>query len=425
MNEAKRHAIAAGHVFDGWTRHKDAAVIVEGSLIVGVTPQSELPLGLEVRKLPSGVWLVPGFIDLQVNGGGDVLFNNSPTPEAILAIAAAHRKFGTTALLPTFITDTSEKMKAAFASVESLAESEPGILGIHLEGPFLSSEKPGVHDASLMRQPGPADLEMLCGPRKGALLVTLAPERVPRGFIAQLAKHGVRVLARPFDGNICGDSCSDGRRAQRLYSSVQCHEASGQPGARPYSRSSRVTQCLVRDHRRRIPRQSCNASPVTARPEPTNSCNGCNAARWRSSVEIRSLRRGNSDCWGTLREVRRHLGWLGPPHGRGGSQLRTRASGAAGRCPPLRFAKSRRIYRPWPSSGRPAPRISRRRCCAGCWHSRSAGDMGCREGISSLITHFCRCHPNPNRDPPTASKKPEIAAQAGFTVICGSLGLDF
>ena len=120
MNEAKRHAIAAGHVFDGWTRHKDAAVVVEGSLIVGVVPQSELPLGIEVRKLPSEIWLAPGFIDLQVNGGGDVLFNNSPTPEAILAIAAAHRKFGTTALLPTFITDTSEKMTVAFAAAESL-----------------------------------------------------------------------------------------------------------------------------------------------------------------------------------------------------------------------------------------------------------------------------------------------------------------
>ena len=118
MNEAKRHAIAAGHVFDGWTRHKDAAVVVEGSLIVGVVPQSELPLGIEVRKLPSEVWLAPGFIDLQVNGGGDVLFNNSPTPEAILAIAAAHRKFGTTSLLPTFITDTSEKMTVAFTAAE-------------------------------------------------------------------------------------------------------------------------------------------------------------------------------------------------------------------------------------------------------------------------------------------------------------------
>jgi N-acetylglucosamine-6-phosphate deacetylase len=193
MSEPKRHAIAAGKVFDGWTRHKDAAVVVEGSLIVGVVPQSELPLGLEVHKLPSEVWLAPGFIDLQVNGGGDVLFNNSPAPEAIRAIAAAHRKFGTTALLPTFITDTSEKMTAAFAAAESLAENEPSILGIHLEGPFLSSEKAGVHDANLMRQPGPADLNMFLGPRKGALLVTLAPERVPEGFIAKLVQSGVRV----------------------------------------------------------------------------------------------------------------------------------------------------------------------------------------------------------------------------------------
>jgi N-acetylglucosamine-6-phosphate deacetylase len=193
MSEPKRHAIAAGHVFDGWTKHKDAAVVVEGSLIVGVVPQSELPSGLEVRKFPSEVWLVPGFIDLQVNGGGDVLFNNSPTPEAILAIAAAHRKYGTTAFLPTFITDTSEKMAAAFAAVQSLVANEPSVLGIHLEGPFLSPEKAGVHDASLMRQPSPADLKMLCDPRKGALLVTLAPERVPNGFIARLVQSGVRV----------------------------------------------------------------------------------------------------------------------------------------------------------------------------------------------------------------------------------------
>lgn len=193
MNEPKRHAIVAGNVFDGWTRHKDAAIVVEDSLVVGVVPRSALPVGLEVRELPSEVWLAPGFIDLQVNGGGDVLFNNAPTPEAIRAIAAAHRKFGTTALLPTFITDTAEKMTAAFAAAESLVQSEPSILGIHLEGPFLSPEKAGVHAASLMRQPGPADLELLCGPRKGALLVTLAPERVPNRLIAQLTQCGVRV----------------------------------------------------------------------------------------------------------------------------------------------------------------------------------------------------------------------------------------
>jgi N-acetylglucosamine-6-phosphate deacetylase len=193
MSRPERFALAADTVFDGWQQHQDAAVVVEGSTIVGLVPQSELPGGLEVRKQPPGAWLAPGFIDIQVNGGGDVLFNNSPTPETVLKIAAAHRKFGTTSLLPTFITDTPEKMRAAFAAVQSLVESEPSILGIHLEGPFLSPEKPGVHDPRLMRSPEPADREMLCGARKGELVVTLAPERVPSGFIAGLVEAGVRV----------------------------------------------------------------------------------------------------------------------------------------------------------------------------------------------------------------------------------------
>jgi N-acetylglucosamine-6-phosphate deacetylase len=193
MNQAKRHAIAAGTVFDGWTRHSNAAVVIEGSLVVGVTPQSELPPDIEVRKFSSEVWLAPGFIDLQVNGGGDVLFNNSPTTEAIVAIAAAHRKYGTTALLPTFITDTPQKMAAALVAADSLVAVEPAVLGIHLEGPFLSPEMAGVHDAKLMRQPGPDDLRMLCGQRKGELLVTLAPERVPKSFVSKLGTSGIHV----------------------------------------------------------------------------------------------------------------------------------------------------------------------------------------------------------------------------------------
>jgi N-acetylglucosamine-6-phosphate deacetylase len=194
MTRAERFAIAADTIFDGSMQHESAAVIIEGSDIAGIVRQSQLPPDLEIRKLPPGAWLAPGFIDIQVNGGGDVLFNNSPTPDAIRKIAAAHRKFGTTSLLPTFITDTREKMRAAFAAAQSLVGSEPSILGVHLEGPFLSPEKPGVHDPKLMRSPGYADREMLCGLRKkGELLVTLAPERVPKGFIAELVRSGVRV----------------------------------------------------------------------------------------------------------------------------------------------------------------------------------------------------------------------------------------
>jgi N-acetylglucosamine-6-phosphate deacetylase len=145
------------------------------------------------RHLPAGSWLAPGFIDLQVNGGGDVLFNNLPTPEAIAAIATAHRRFGTTALLPTFITDTRKNMRTAIAAAREAKEKIPSVLGIHLEGPFLAPDKAGVHDPELIRAPDEADLELLCTERTGEMLITLAPERVPSGFIAKLTKAGCRV----------------------------------------------------------------------------------------------------------------------------------------------------------------------------------------------------------------------------------------
>jgi N-acetylglucosamine-6-phosphate deacetylase len=143
--------------------------------------------------LPDGAWLVPGFIDVQVNGGGDVLFNEEPTPDGIRAIAAAHRRFGTTALLPTLITDTPERMLSALAAIEALVDTEPSILGIHLEGPFLSPERPGVHAVRHIRTPSDNDLAILTAPRRSVTVVTLAPERMPAGFIRALAAAGVRV----------------------------------------------------------------------------------------------------------------------------------------------------------------------------------------------------------------------------------------
>ena len=175
MNRQGLHAVAADYVFDGSTRHENASVVIEGSKVKCVLPQSELPADLRTHRLPAGAWLAPGFLDLQVNGGGDVLFNDSPTPETIITIAGAHRKFGTTALLPTFITDTREKMRAAMVAVREALDRESSVLGVHLEGPFLSPEKAGVHDPGLMRVPDEADLEMLCSEWRGQLLVTLAP----------------------------------------------------------------------------------------------------------------------------------------------------------------------------------------------------------------------------------------------------------
>jgi N-acetylglucosamine-6-phosphate deacetylase len=194
MNPSRQHALAATHVFDGLVAQRDAAVVIEGSRIAAVLPRGEVSAGVPVRAMPDGVWLAPGFIDVQVNGGGDVLFNDAPTAEGLRKIAAAHRKFGTTALLPTLISDTPDKMRSALAAVAQLAASHPSILGIHLEGPFLSPERPGVHALRHLRVPTEEDVAMLTAPRPGVtMVVTLAPERVPEGFIRELARAGVRV----------------------------------------------------------------------------------------------------------------------------------------------------------------------------------------------------------------------------------------
>jgi N-acetylglucosamine-6-phosphate deacetylase len=186
MNE---FALAADIVFDGTDMHRDAAVTVLADGTVGAV--GPVAAGTPVQRLPKGAWLAPGFIDLQVNGGGGVLFNDEPTPEGIAAIVRAHRRFGTTGLLPTLVTDTDATMHRARAAVAAAMRCEPGVLGIHFEGPFLS--RSGVHDKSLMRSPGAADLAFLTAGFAGVTLVTLAPETVPAGFIAALEDAGVRV----------------------------------------------------------------------------------------------------------------------------------------------------------------------------------------------------------------------------------------
>ena len=142
MNGSNRHAVLASTVFDGTALHQECAVVIEGPCVCGIAARRELPAAMPIRTLPEGAWLAPGFIDVQVNGGGDVLFNDEPTPEGIGAIVAAHRQFGTTALVPTLISDTPAKMRAALDAVRRTTPVNPSVLGIHFEGPFLSPTTP-------------------------------------------------------------------------------------------------------------------------------------------------------------------------------------------------------------------------------------------------------------------------------------------
>ncbi|MBE2293264.1 MAG: N-acetylglucosamine-6-phosphate deacetylase [Xanthomonadales bacterium] len=171
------------------------AVLVEGGRIAALAPESGLPAGIVRRDLGGGQ-LLPGFIDVQVNGGGGVLFNNAPTVEALRAIAAGHRRFGSTGLLPTLISDDADIMRAAVAAVrQAIAEGVPGILGIHLEGPYIAPERKGTHDAGKFRVPDAAEIEMATALDNGVTLITLAPERVPADTIRAMVARGAKVAA--------------------------------------------------------------------------------------------------------------------------------------------------------------------------------------------------------------------------------------
>jgi N-acetylglucosamine-6-phosphate deacetylase len=190
---AGKHAILAERIFDGRRWHSNTAVLTAEGGILGLAPWGELPDTCPQTRLPAGALLAPGFIDLQVNGGGGVLLNDQPTAAGMRAIGRVHRRFGTTACLPTLITDARNRMQAAIEAARSIGGAD-GVLGLHLEGPFISPQRPGVHRREAIARPGEEDIELLkelAG--VGRSMVTLAPECVPPGFVRALAAAGLRV----------------------------------------------------------------------------------------------------------------------------------------------------------------------------------------------------------------------------------------
>ncbi|MGR3762325.1 N-acetylglucosamine-6-phosphate deacetylase (plasmid) [Roseobacteraceae bacterium NS-SX3] len=183
-----------GPVFDGIRFHEGAAVRVEAGRITALGPEADIGGG-DVTDLAGGI-LAPGYVDLQVNGGGGVMFNDDPSLETLSRIAAAHRKLGATTILPTLITDTPEKTRAAIAAArDAVAAGVPGIAGLHLEGPHLSVARKGAHDAALIRPMDEADLALLIEAARTlpALMVTLAPENATPAQVRALAAAGAVI----------------------------------------------------------------------------------------------------------------------------------------------------------------------------------------------------------------------------------------
>lgn len=170
---------------------RDQLIEIDGGRIRSVAAAQQAPAGAIDVEI-----IAPGFIDLQINGASDVQFNDMPTARALAQIADGARLGGTAHILPTFITAPGQDyLRALAAARDAMADKVPGILGLHLEGPFLSPERPGIHDPKAIRPMTAADLAALAAPFPGPLLVTLAPECQPEGTVEALTRAGVLVFA--------------------------------------------------------------------------------------------------------------------------------------------------------------------------------------------------------------------------------------
>ena len=176
------------------------AIVLDAGRIAAVVEEADLQPGTERHDLGGGL-LVPGFIDTQVNGGGGVLFNDAPTADTIRAIGRAHRSFGTTGFLPTLISDDLSVIRAGIEAVEAaIDEGVPGVLGIHIEGPFLNEHRKGIHDADKIRELDEEGLAVLTSMRRGRTMVTVAPECTTPEMIGRLVDAGVVVSAGHSNG---------------------------------------------------------------------------------------------------------------------------------------------------------------------------------------------------------------------------------
>ena len=188
-------AFVGADIHDGKILHKGRCLVVDGAGYVSLSKPEDLPEGCPKEDLGGG-FITPGFVDLQVNGGGGVMFNDDQSLNALRIIAEAHARTGTAAILPTLITDTPKRTSAAIDAVEqAIAEKVDGIAGIHLEGPHLSVARKGAHDPNLIRAMDGDDLALLldAADRIANVMVTVAPESTSNAQIAEMKAAGIIV----------------------------------------------------------------------------------------------------------------------------------------------------------------------------------------------------------------------------------------
>lgn len=225
-------ALTGARIFDGERLRSGEALLLRRDRIEALLPETAIPAPARRIGFDGGI-LAPGFVDAQVNGGGGVMVSSTLTVADIRALCAAHARLGTTALLPTLITDTRAATQSTIAAVEAaLRAGVPGCAGLHLEGPFIALARKGAHDQRFIRAPDADDLSLLLATTIRPLLVTLAPEVAGLDFIGALAAAGILVSIGHSDAPyaLCRDAAAAGARAVTHLFNAQSPFLHRQPG---------------------------------------------------------------------------------------------------------------------------------------------------------------------------------------------------
>jgi len=185
-------ALTNAIIFTGESFVENHTLLINNDKIVDLVQNSNIPDNYKIESCANNI-LSPAFIDCQINGGGNILFNNSPTKDSILQIAKAHRKTGTTRFLPTCITDTPEITKKAINAMREAKKEDNSVIGIHIEGPHINKEKKGMHFADLIREMENKDFDLYKKNNDEIFVITVAPEIVSPQYIKKLKENGLKI----------------------------------------------------------------------------------------------------------------------------------------------------------------------------------------------------------------------------------------
>ena len=195
-----KKALVGPRIYSGEEFFDNHSLLFEDETIVGIVAKNNIPNEFIVKDVGDGV-LAPGFIDLQVNGGGGVLFNNSPSKESLQSMTDAHQFFGTTSIMPTFISDSIEKLEACANAITETIQDNPAIVGLHIEGPFFSHKYRGTHNELFISEWDPRYIELIQNLKELRVILTIAPECVPLEQIKLLSSMGVKLQAGHTDAD--------------------------------------------------------------------------------------------------------------------------------------------------------------------------------------------------------------------------------